>query len=152
MIRKLAHLCFVTDDLDRMLHFYSKQIGLPVKFSFKNAGGEIFGYYLECGDSSFVEIFDRKLKFKQWGGELEQPAKGTMYNHFCMEVTGLPAFKATLESRGVKMTEIKTGMDHSLQSWTNDPDGNPIEFMEYTGESLQIQREIQAVNPDTVAT
>ena len=68
MIRRLAHLCFITDNLDRMVDFYSKAIGLPVKFSFKNTDGEIFGHYLECGDSSFIEIFDRALKHKQWGG------------------------------------------------------------------------------------
>lgn len=140
MIRRLAHLCFVTDNLDRMVDFYSKVIGLPVKFSFKNADGETFGHYLECGDSTFVEIFDRVLKFKQWGGTLEELHKDGQYNHFCMEVTGLLDFKAKLEARGLKLTEIKTGMDHSLQSWTSDPDGNAIEFMEYTARSLQIQR------------
>lgn len=141
MIRRLAHLCFVTDDLKRMTDFYSKIIGLPVKFSFRNAGGEIFGHYFDCGDSSFIEIFDRVLKQKQWGGELEDlRGGGGHYNHFCMEVTGLREFKATLEARGLKLTEIKTGMDHSLQSWTSDPDGNPIEFMEYTAQSLQLQQ------------
>ena len=45
-----------------------------------------------------------------------------------------------LEARGLKLTDIRTGMDHSLQSWTSDPDGNPIEFMEYTAQSLQIQQ------------
>ena len=141
MIRRLAHLCFVTDDLNRMLDFYSKKIGLPVKFSFRNADGEIFGHYLDCGDSSFIEIFDRVLKQKQWGGELEELHKGGgRYNHFCMEVTGLSDFKAMLEARGLELTEIRTGMDHSLQSWTSDPDGNPIEFMEYTARSLQIQQ------------
>ena len=141
MIRRLAHLCFITDNLDRMVEFYSKIIGLPVKFQFKNADGEIFGYYLDCGDSSFVEIFDRVLKHKQWGGELAEFAKAeSHYNHFCMEVTGLREFKALLESRGLELTDIKTGMDNSLQSWTKDPDGNPIEFMEYTARSLQLQQ------------
>jgi catechol 2,3-dioxygenase-like lactoylglutathione lyase family enzyme len=141
MIRKLAHLCFITDDLNRMVDFYSKKVGLPVKFAFRNKDGEIFGYYLDCGDSSFVEIFDRVLKHKQWGGELGESRPGGRYNHFCMEVTGLADFKAKLEARGLKLTEIKTGMDHSLQSWTNDPDGNPIEFMEYTARSFQLQRD-----------
>jgi len=141
MIRRLAHLCFITDDLDRMVDFYSKTIGLPVKFAFKNTDGETFGYYLDCGDSSFIEIFDRVLKHKQWGGELEELKPGGKYNHFCLEVTGLSDFKARLEARGLKLTDIKTGMDHSLQSWTNDPDGNPIEFMEYTTRSFQLQRD-----------
>jgi catechol 2,3-dioxygenase-like lactoylglutathione lyase family enzyme len=140
MIRRLAHLCFITDNLNGMVDFYSKMIGLPVKFPFKNADGEIFGYYLECGDSTFIEIFDRVLKHKQWGGELAELKKGSFYDHFCMEVTGLHDLKAKLEGRGLKLTEIISGMDYSLQSWTKDPDGNSIEFMEYTSQSLQIQR------------
>ncbi|MEI8340505.1 MAG: VOC family protein [Verrucomicrobiota bacterium] len=139
MIRKLAHLCFITDDLDRMVHFYSSQLGLQVKFSFKNAEGEIFGHYLGCGDSTFIEIFDRVLKHKQWGGELQQYGGGSHYNHFCLEVTGLRELKTTLEQKGLKLSEIVTGMDQSLQSWTSDPDGNPIELMEYTHRSWQIQ-------------
>jgi hypothetical protein len=31
-------------------------------------------------------------------------------------------------------------MDHSYQSWTADPDGNPMELMEYTHASPQVQR------------
>jgi catechol 2,3-dioxygenase-like lactoylglutathione lyase family enzyme len=140
MIRRLGHLCFVTDQLDRMVEFYSKTLGLPVKFDFRNSGGEVFGYYIECGDSTFIEIFDRKLKVKQWGGPLEDLQKGNQYTHFALEVTGLRDFRAALLQKGLKLTEIVQGMDHSLQTWTSDPDGNAIEFMEYTGQSWQIQR------------
>jgi lactoylglutathione lyase len=140
MIRKLAHLCLTTDNMDRMVDFYSKKLGLPVKFIFKNADGQIFGYYLDCGDSTFLEIFDRVLKRKQWGGPDEPLAKGNQYSHLCMEVTGLRDLRASLLAKGVKMTEIAQGMDHSYQSWTSDPDGNPMEFMEYTHASPQVQR------------
>jgi catechol 2,3-dioxygenase-like lactoylglutathione lyase family enzyme len=141
MIRRLAHLCFITDDLPRMAEFYTEKLGLPVKITFRNADGETFGYYFDCGDSSFIEVFDRKLKQKQWGGSLEPLGGRTGYDHFCCEVTALADFKATLESRGVKVSEIRSGMDGSLQAWTNDPDGNAIELMEYTARSLQIQRQ-----------
>jgi lactoylglutathione lyase len=140
MIRRLGHLCFVTDNLERMVEFYSKTLGLPVKFTFRNADGEVFGHYLECGDSTFIEIFDRVLKVKQWGGGLEALHQGNQYSHFALEVTGLRDFKAALEKKGVKLSDIATGMDHSLQSWTSDPDGNPVELMEYTSQSWQIQR------------
>jgi lactoylglutathione lyase len=140
MIRKLAHLCLVTDNMDAMVEFYSGKLGLPVKFIFKNKEGQIFGYYLDCGDSTFLEIFDRVLKQKQWGGPLEPLSKGNQYSHLCMEVTGLKDFRAALMAKGVKMTEIAQGMDHSYQSWTADPDGNPMELMEYTHASPQVQR------------
>jgi lactoylglutathione lyase len=139
MIRKLAHVCLITDHLDRLLDFYSRQIGLPVRFPFRNAEGQIFGYYLECGEMSFIEIFDQTLKIKQWGGTPVELKPGTQVNHVCLEVMGLKEFCATLEARGVRIHNMKTGMDHSMQAWTTDPDGNLIEFMEYTRQSWQLR-------------
>lgn len=139
MIRKLGHLCLVTDNLQRMLDFYTGILGFPIKFPFVNADGETFGYYLECGDSSFIEIFDRVLRHKQWDCGLEPLQENGRLNHFCFEVTGLEEFRSSLESKGLTLTPIKTGMDRSLQSWTSDPDGNPIELMEYTSRSRQLQ-------------
>ena len=140
MIRKLAHLNFATNNLDRMVDFYSKTLGLPVKFTMKNADGVVFGVYIDCGDSTFIEIFDQELMVKQWGGEVRKLEGGTQYRHFSLEVTGLRDLKSTLEGRGLKVSEISEGMDNSLQAWTGDPDGNAIELMEYTSRSLQIQR------------
>jgi lactoylglutathione lyase len=133
MIRRLAHICFVTNQLDRMVEFYSKGLGLPVKFDFRNAEGQVFGCYLECGDSTFLEIFDRALMTQQWGGEMAESVKGNQITHLALEVTGLADFKAALERKGLKLRDIVTGMDHSLQSWTNDPDGNAIEFIDFQG-------------------
>ena len=139
MIRRLAHLCFHTNDLQRMIGFYRDGLGLPVAFPFINAEGQLFGVYLDCGDSSFIEIFDQVLAIKQWGGEVRPLREDSRYNHFCLEVTGLADVCKTLRSRGVEMGEIKTGLDHSLQAWTKDPDGNRIELMEYTHRSWQLQ-------------
>lgn len=146
MIRRLAHLCLVTDDLNRMKAFYSGVLGLPVKFRFENASGETFGLYFDIGDSSFIEIFDRKGMHKQWGGKegTEPPPLAdtatSRYRHFCVEVRDLPAFVKLLEDKGVKVRPIRQGMDRSFQAWINDPDGNPVELMEYTPESLELRR------------
>ena len=145
MIRRLGHLCFVTDHLDAMLDFYTRALGLPVQIVFQNDQGQVFGYYVAMGDSTFIEIFDRVLKVKQWGGALEELRPGNRYAHFCLEVTALADFKAALEARGVKVSDIHTGMDHSLQAWLHDPDGNAIELMEYTSASWQLQRPAAAV-------
>ncbi len=139
MIRKLGHLCLVTDNLPRLLDFYTRQLGFSIKFPFINSDGEIFGYYLECGDTTFIEIFDRVLRHKQWNCGLEQLQDAGRVNHFCFEVTGLHDLRAALESKGLTLSPIRTGMDRSLQTWTSDPDGNPIELMEFTSQSLQLQ-------------
>jgi lactoylglutathione lyase len=63
----------------------------------------------------------------------------TFYQHFCLEIEGIDAFRDRLMARGVAVTEIAVGMDGSKQCWIKDPDGNSIELMEYTPVSLQIQ-------------
>lgn len=140
MIRKLAHLCLVTDQLEALTAFYTEKLGFKKQFTFRHDDGGVFGHYLATGDSTFIEIFDRLGKHTQWGGErpVEPLKSGNQLNHLCFEVTDIAEVKKTLESRGVKLTDIHTGMDHSKQMWTGDPDGNAIELMEYTHASWQL--------------
>jgi lactoylglutathione lyase len=141
-IKRLAHLCFKTDQLDKLIPFYRDMLGLPVKFTMTNKDGAVFGYYFACGERSFIEIFDQRGAVRQWGGEvvaMKTAAAGTFYQHFCFEVQGLEAERADLVARGVAVTEIIVGMDGSRQCWIKDPDGNDIELMEYTRDSLQLK-------------
>lgn len=140
MIKKLAHLCFYTNQLDRMIAFYRDVLGFPVKFTMKNDDGFEFGYYFGTGDMTFVEIFDQRGAVKQWGGDLEprRANDGVRYGHYCFEVTGIEKLCAELTGKGVDVIPIKVGMDNSKQAWIKDPDGNAIELMEYTPRSLQL--------------
>jgi len=138
MIRKLAHLNFVTNDLSKIIDFYVNKLGMKVKFTLNNDRNEPFGYYFECGDSTFLEFFDQKMASEVWGGKVQELIIGTRYKHFCLEVTGLDEYRKTLQSRGVEVTDITVGMDHSRQAWITDPDGNQIELMEYGPSSLQL--------------
>lgn len=144
MIRQLAHVCFFTDQIDAMVAFYRDVLGFPVKFTLATDDGETMGYYFDCGNTTFIEIFDQKLAVKQWGGQVQELKLGSQYKHFCLEVTGLAEVKARLEAQGVEVSPIKTGLDHSLQAWIHDPDGNAIELMEYTHASLQLRRATSA--------
>ena len=138
MIRRLAHLCLFTNDLERLVAFYRDGLGLSVKFRFAAADGAVFGAYVGAGDSTFIEFFDQHLAAKQWGGDLAPLAAGNRYGHLCLEVTGLADFRAALMERGVSVGEIRAGLDHSLQAWLADPDGNRVELMEYTHRSAQL--------------
>ena len=139
MIKKLAHLCLYTDQIDAMVAFYRDVLGFPIKFTMKNDDGFIFGYYFATGETTFVEIFDQRGAVKQWGGAVVplRSNGGTHYRHFCFEVEELEQLCAKLQAQGVKTLPVKIGMDHSKQSWIKDPDGNDIELMEYTPRSLQ---------------
>jgi lactoylglutathione lyase len=140
MIKQLGHLCLRTHQLPVMLAFYRDVLGLTVKFSLKHDDGVEFGYYMAAGHTTFVEIFDHAGAVKQWGGTFAplRPNENTCYNHYCLEVTGLEDFCGRLRTRGVEVSPIRVGMDHSKQAWIKDPDGNAIEMMEYTPQSLQV--------------
>lgn len=140
MIKKLAHLCLFTDQLDVMIAFYRDIMGFPVKFTMKNDDGFAFGYYFATGDLTFVEIFDQRGAVKQWGGTVAaiRGNGDTHMRHFCFEVTELESLCRGLETKGIQVRPIKVGIDHSKQAWIKDPDGNDIELMEYTAQSLQL--------------
>jgi catechol 2,3-dioxygenase-like lactoylglutathione lyase family enzyme len=70
MIRKLAHLNFVTNDLGKIVYFYVNKLGMKVKFTLDNEKGQPFGYYFKCGDSTFIEFFDQAMAAEVWGGKV----------------------------------------------------------------------------------
>ena len=139
MIRQLAHLNFVTNDLSQIIDFYVNKLGMNIKFTLDNQQGQPFGYYFGCGNTTFLEFFDQAMAAEVWGGQVQELTGGTRYKHFCLEVTGLEEYAQLLESRGVAVSEISLGMDNSRQAWITDPDGNQIELMEYGPSSLQLK-------------
>ena len=140
MIRQLAHLNFVTNDLSPIIDFYVNKLGLSVRFTLDNDKGQPFGYYFGCGNTTFLEFFDQAMAAEVWGGKVEELNIGTRYRHFCLEVTGLDEYCETLKTKGVQVGPISMGMDNSRQAWIADPDGNAIELMEYGPKSLQLNR------------
>ena len=138
MIRQLAHLNFVTNDLSQIIDFYVNKLGMKIKFTLDNKQGQPFGYYFECGNSTFIEFFDQAMAAEVWGGNVVELANGTRYKHFCLEITGLDEYCKELKNRGVEVTASSMGMDNSRQAWIADPDGNQIELMEYGFSSLQL--------------
>jgi catechol 2,3-dioxygenase-like lactoylglutathione lyase family enzyme len=138
MLRQLAHINFVTNDLSRIIDFYVNKLGMQVTFTLDNDQGQPFGYYFGCGNTTFLEFFDQAMAVAVWGGKVQELTNGTQYRHFCLEVTGLDEYCQQLKNRGVEVTEITMGMDHSRQAWIADPDGNAIELMEYGPNSMQL--------------
>lgn len=138
MIRQLAHLNFITNDLSKIIDFYVNKLGLKTKFIMRNREGIPFGYYFDCGNVTFIEFFDQALAAKEWGGDVGDLNLGRRYKHFCLEVIGLDAYIANLRTKDVAVERISMGIDHSRQAWITDPDGNSIELHEYGPESLQL--------------
>jgi len=94
-----------------------------------------FGFYLDCGARTFIEIFS---------GEAE-PREGAI-RHLCLEVDNIDRTIARLRECGYEVTDKKLGSDRSWQCWSADPDGTRIEFHEYTPQSSQYTRAGVEVN------
>ena len=137
MITQLAHLNFFSDKPKEMIDFYVHKLGLKIAFTLDNEKGEPFGWYVECGKMTFIEIFDQAGAVQQWGGSVAELQSGSKYRHLCFEVEDLEKYRSQLIGRDVTISPITVGMDNSKQAWIKDPDGNDIELMEYTPTSFQ---------------
>jgi catechol 2,3-dioxygenase-like lactoylglutathione lyase family enzyme len=140
MIRQLAHNCFFSDNVKGMRYFYEDILGLKIKFTLKNQAGEDFGFYFDCGNGTFIELFDKVMANAEWGGDNIKLQHGTHFRHFCLEVVGLETFKKQIEDKKWNISIISIGKDNARQAWISDADGNLIELMEYTYSSLQLQK------------
>lgn len=128
MIRTLAHVCLLARDLAATETFYCEHLGLEKALHFTKKG-QPFGFYLRVDDRRFIEVF--------LAGE-RPPASNLRMHHLCLETDDLDTLRDRLVAAGITCTETKLGIDHSWQFWCKDPDGNDLEFHQYTPESLQL--------------
>ncbi|RWO60327.1 VOC family protein [Mesorhizobium sp.] len=126
-VKQLAHVCIFADDLEVTRSFYRDVLGMDTQFNFLR-DGKIFGFYLNCGSRSHVEVF---LKDGAIYSDLNQ------INHFCLEVENLDAAIAHVRAKGVDVTSKKHACDDTYQAWIRDPNNVKIELFEYTEKSAQ---------------
>lgn len=133
MIKQLAHICIHTEDLDATRRFYCDALGMRKGFDFIR-DGKPFGYYLQCGQQTFIEVFKGK------------PAEVGNINHLALQVEDMDALRHQIESQGYHVGPKKMGADQSWQCWLEDPNGTRIELHEYTAQSRQIIGGVCEVN------
>jgi catechol 2,3-dioxygenase-like lactoylglutathione lyase family enzyme len=126
MVVRLAHVCIETDDFSPTEEFYS-YLGINRQFEFRNKQNELVGVYLSIGENTYIEII-----------KVKKPKSEGNMRHFALEVEDVEATRDLLISKGVEVTEKKLGIDHTLMVTCHDPNGNFIEFHQYTDKSLQL--------------
>ena len=127
MIKRLAHVCIHTENLEKSRSFYCDILGMEHWFDFQRDGSH-FGFYLKAGNQSFIEFFK---------GEPGNPGN---IHHLALEVDDLGEILEKLSTNGIPATERKLGADQSWQAWIEDPNGVRIELHQYTPESSQVTR------------
>jgi lactoylglutathione lyase len=129
MITDIGHPALRAYDLDAALAFY-KKLGLDESFRLHHADGSLMLIYLHVGGDRFLEIFPN--------GPAPDPNRVHSFHHLCLLTDDLQGTVERLRERGVTIEqEPKQGLDHNLQAWIRDPDGNAIELMELSEASPQ---------------
>ena len=144
-IKELGHLAFKCQDLKKSETFYSEVLGFKRQFALcygdrADAPADIpadreWIVYMKVTDGLFLELFDpegaKELSVPEWDK--------FNYQHLALIVEDIHEARDELAKHGVPIdTEPELGIDNTWQMWSHDPDGNKIEFMQYTDKSYQV--------------
>ena len=130
LIKQIAHLCLGATDLQQSEHFYCTTLGLAKQFRFFRDGKE-FGFYLDLGNQTFLEIFEQSAVELNAQNPIQQ---------LCLQVDNIAAVISALRTHGYAVSDQKLGADQSWQCWVTDPHGVRIEMHQYTAASSQLTR------------
>lgn len=127
IVKQIAHACIFAHDIDETADWYSRVLGMEKVFNFLR-DGKSFGYYLDAGGRTHVEVFHK---------DDSEFTERNQINHICLEVENMDEAIAHIRAQGVEATDKMNGCDDTWQSWITDPNGVKIELFEYTSESAQ---------------
>ncbi|CAN5705181.1 hypothetical protein BH23CHL5_BH23CHL5_27880 [soil metagenome] len=129
MFIDLTHTAFAVHDMEATLDFYRK-LGISEAFRLHRVDGSLMLVYLHVADDRFIELFP--------GGPDPGTGAKSSFMHICLRSDDIEADVERLRDAGVAIdVDVKTGLDHNLQAWIADLDGNKIELMQLVEESPQ---------------
>ena len=133
MMKGIAHAAFNVSDMERALRSYRETFGFEKAFELKHPEtGEPWIVYVHAGGNQFIELF--------YGGVTPQKYQDQNigYSHLCLEVEDIHETAERIEKAGAPLDSgVRQGCDGNWQCWTHDPDGNRIELMQMSEDSLQ---------------
>ncbi len=132
MVVGITHVGVRVTDLEKSLEFYLRIPDIQEAFRLYWDDGSLMMVWLKVAPRQFVELFP--------GGTKSEPA-GYGYFHMCFQTDDIHGLHAELMKRGISPRGYPEKMedDHSWQFWIDDPDGNAIEFQEFTADSLELK-------------
>jgi catechol 2,3-dioxygenase-like lactoylglutathione lyase family enzyme len=109
------HIYYWTRDMDRALAFYTEVVGLPLV---RREGDE------------WAELDGGPVRLALHGADDDHPTSGTVV----LRVEDLEATRWTLEQRGAAFDAYVGEVEGYARFATfRDPDGNPVQIIEYAG-------------------
>jgi lactoylglutathione lyase/glyoxylase I family protein len=141
---KIIHAAYRVKDLNRSMEFY-KKLGFNYAYDIKRDDGSVWLAYLANDAHQFIELFP--------GREGPDKATNETFFHVCYLVEGIQELGRRLQDEGITLYQGPAYLNNiapvpfigdqlakcnSRAFFLIDPDGNDIEIMEYTPESLQL--------------
>ncbi|SFU17114.1 VOC family protein [Mesorhizobium sp. YR577] len=145
----LAHIAVRVKNIDRSLAFYTNILNMPELMRLHHPDGSLFLIYLRVTDTQYIELFPNAE------GDTAPQNESNGLNHFCLTVEDLEVTMKEFVARGGKSSKwadtpgggralieveqpfIGVGLDGNRQCWIRDPDGNRIELMQMSKDSMQ---------------
>lgn len=132
MITKIAHNAIKVVDMEKSLRFYVDDIGLEKAFEINDDQDQPWIVYLKICPGAFIELFYNGVL----APERQYAADLTGYHHFCIETDQIDELAQRLFEKGyIKEPKAGLGRDLNRNLWIHDPDGNAVEFVEYSPDS-----------------
>lgn len=126
----IGHVSYFVKDINKTLEFYSDVLGFRQMFELKQEGSPNSTIYVRIAPGQFIEFFIRE----------DRPVvkhEDESFGHLCLHVEDIYAAREEIMAKGVEVTPIRMGYSKSLICFLDDPDGNNIELMQLTAESMQ---------------
>jgi catechol 2,3-dioxygenase-like lactoylglutathione lyase family enzyme len=121
----LAHVAFRVSDMERTSAFYESLLGYEEPFSLKDSNGKITLAFVKVNDLQYVELFQ---------GDARSQGQ---FDHFALYTDDLTAMRAYLSAQKVPIVEdIHQGRIGNSFLTIRDPDGHPVEILQYSKTSL----------------
>ena len=133
MIKGIAHLAFQVSNMPASVKFYEEALGFKQKFTLYDQKNKPWIVYLQLRKDQFIELFFAHEP-------IVSKSNSSSYQHLCLEVEDIHTVTEEIVRKGYELDQpIIMGLDNNYQCWVHDPDGNPIELMEYGEGSLQLK-------------
>ena len=146
-INGIGHIALNVRDMEKSIKFYCDVLGLKHAFTLRDANDKPWIEYLKVADNNFIELFYAKpiaqaaslsANSPDNQGEGSDNSKFTSFHHICLTVGDIHAAEKALDNAGWTVdTRPKQGADLNWQMWASDPDGNKLELMQISPDSLQ---------------
>lgn len=123
---RFNHIAIRVKNIEQMLLFYCKKLGLTEAFNILNDDGSLRIVYLHISDGQYLELCLNGSKRPPFDDQKDMGVR-----HICFTVDDIHVTRSQLTAKGVIFdSEILEMRDNNLAMYLFDPEENKIEIVQ----------------------